>query len=282
MRTDTQPRWIGDRVALGASASDTPDFGWRQLRVLAGARSSEENVAWTLRTEYGVTVEHNGSRHEDFDLTIPDQGSLSNVYIRAAGLELGRYEVKSLWRASEGRSFDRRIKVGRRGERIYGRRDAAIKTFAIALEEQLDSMVDGRRSLRLEGPREPGTVGGMSSLTMEVHELVDRALERRHSKSFDARIRRLARAALLVPTLTLAAQRVLTVDVLGTDIVNGFEDIAGIFLVAGPIYTLVSQRELSDFLSLDSASSEGPRLRFSGVIPSETNKVRKEKGNESR
>jgi len=291
--TDGRTTSTGVRADDSGLATEEPKYGWRELRQLAGEDDPECHITWTLSTNYGVEVTRNGSRNESYDLTIGDYGyskytGIENPFLAQVGLSPGRYEVKSLWRKSEGRKFDRRIKVGRRGERIYGRRDAAVKSFALELDAFLEEFIDGERDIEIEGPRVNGTVGRLSVVALEIFEFVDQALERRHSKSFDERMRRLAQAAFVVPSLRVPAQRALTVEICGSDILNGFEDLQGIFVVAGDHYTLVSQREISTFFAFDSASSEGLRLRFLGKIPSEpikssskikAHKVRKEQGN---
>ncbi|HEU5118646.1 MAG TPA: hypothetical protein VFT74_18760 [Isosphaeraceae bacterium] len=212
-----------------------------------------------------MSVVQGGSRGQSYDLSIPDQGD--RTYLRAVGLEAGKYEVKSLWRKSEGRAFDRRFKVGQRGERIYGRRDSEIKAFALSLEEQVDSVLEHAVSGYPKAA--PGSV---TSFVDETHEFVDLAMSRRHSKSFMARLERLARASLSIPAMLTRAHAVVHGGVQAHDIVRGFDDLEGIFIVAGPIYTLVTKAEMPRFLAFDSASSEGPKLRWAGPIPSEKTK----------
>ena len=227
--------------------------------------------------DHGANVKSTGERTQSYDLEVlgPD-----NAFLKEVGLAPGKYEVKSLWRKNERCQFDRRFKVGSRGERIYGRRDSEIKAFAGALEREIDGVID--HSL---DPIVSATPGSVTKFVEETHEFIDAALERRHSKKFMERLARLARASYLIPNLRIHALNVTSGNVQGLDIVRGFDNIKGIFVVAGPIYTLVSQSEMQGFLAFDSASSEGPKLRWQGTIPSEAviqssrNNVRKEKGN---
>ena len=221
-----------------------------------------------------------GDRTQSFDLQISSRLH-TDPFLSAVGLPAGKYEVKSLWRRSDGGSFDRRFKVGQRGERIYGRRDTEIKAFAQALEDEIDNIVEhsvdpGKDEYGRSYPR--AKAGTVTRTVEDIHGLVDLAMERKHSKAFMERILRLARASLSIPRLTIPAHRVITGGVQGPDIMKGFDDIEGIFVVAGPMYTLITRTEMPEFLAFDSASSEGPKLRLVSVIPSEGTKARKEKG----
>lgn len=221
---------------------------------------------------------HCGNRQQSHDLEIHSKitrPDYEDPYLRFAGLSPGKYEVKSLWRRSETQSFDRRFKVGRRGERLYGRRDAEIKSFASGLEDEIDAII---QNFVDEGRVAKTSKDAMTRFVTETHAFISDAFERRHSKAFNERIERLATASLSIPTLTVRAHSVLNGGVQGPDIVRGFDDIQGIFIVAGPMYTLITRTEMPQFLTFDSASSEGPKLRFVGVIKSEQNKSRKEKG----
>lgn len=102
----------------------------------------------------------------------------------------------------------------------------------------------------------------------EVHDIVDIALSRRHSKRFIERLTRLAQASRSIPALLPTASAFLAGGVSGADIEKGFKDLEGIFVVAGPRYTLITKAEIQDFVTFDSASAEGPKLRWASVIPS--------------
>ena len=208
---------------------------------------------------------HAGRRGQDYDLEITGRvRSGVDPYLRAVGLSPGRYEVKALWRKNERCSFDRRFKVGHRGERIYGKRDAEIKSFALAQENYIESILDN--TVQENDP--PLSSNRCTQYTTEIHDFVDLALERKHSKRFNERLKRIAQASLLVPSLSTHARMILAGGVQATDIVKGFSDIEGIFVVAGDIYTLITKDEMADHLAFDSASSEGLRIRLVSVIPS--------------
>lgn len=160
----------------------------------------------------------------------------------------GLYEVKRL-HVRDGKYVDRRFKVGQRGERIYGRRDAEIKSFATALEDYLDTCL-----------------WGVEAVT-DTHEFVDQALLRKHGKKFHERLLRLARAAGEIPTLTAPAWKVLNGAVRARDIEAGFVGLSGIFIIADHIYTLVKPNEYTSFIGFDSASAEGPKLTYQGAVP---------------
>jgi hypothetical protein len=254
---------------------DEPQYGWRRL-LSSGkpGETDEDRVAYTVSHDAGVLIEKAGSRTQSYDLEIKDRQRAARAYLAAFGIETGKYEVKSLWRKNEKSAFDRRFKIGTRGEKVYGQRDAAIKAFALALENEIDSIIE--HSVDDEGVKvEAGTV---QKFVEETHEFIDRAIGRKHAKSFSTRLERLAKAARSIPNLRLAAQRVLDTEIQGHDIVRGFDDLHGIFVVAGPMYTLITKAEMPDFLFFDSASSEGPKLWLAGVIQSNPIKTRKEKG----
>lgn len=245
---------------------DEPTFGWQFLDDLESYRDTEIRVVDAL-TRMGALVKHAGDRSQSYDLEIFSRlenkaFGVKDPFLGFAGLFAGRYEVKKLYRPKHGRSFDPRFKVGTRGEKIYGKTDAQIKSFAQALEREMDNIID--HSIGPEMKAEPGTVW---RATVEVHEMVDRAIERKHSKDFIRRLTIMAKSALSIPNLTVAAHAFLSGGVQAADIHAGFEDIEGIFLVAGANYTLVSKGEFRQFLAFDSASSEGPKLRFTGRIP---------------
>lgn len=160
----------------------------------------------------------------------------------------GHYEVKRLY-VRNGKYVDRRFKAGQRGERIYGRRDAEIKGFAIALEDYLDTCL-----------------WGVEAVT-DTHAFIDQALLRKHGKRFHERLLRLAKAASEIPSLTAPAFRALNGTVRPQDIEAGFSSLSGIFIIADHIYTLVKPTEYTRFIGFDSAGAEGPKLSFQGVVP---------------
>ncbi len=220
---------------------------WRPLPDYTGHKGAEEAVAQALERDFDVTVTRAGERSQSYDIEVSLNGF--------SDLDPRLYEVKSLWRRNERCTFDRRIKVGTRGETIYGRRDAQIKSFALSLEEGL-----------------AGFDADANDVIPTTREFIDAALSRRHSKSFHTRLRDVAAAVSGLQGhefLVKKAHAIISGSVGADDIVRGFDDISGIFVVAGPIYTLVTKAEIAEFFTFDSASSEGPRLRLHGVIPSE-------------
>lgn len=233
-------RLIGDR---DGSQGPATSFGWRALAPYSGHAEAEARVAEAMASEFGVAVKRAGDRTQSHDLEI--------VCSRRLSLSPGLYEVKSLYRKAGGHAFDRRFKVGTRGERIYGRRDSQIKAFALALEDlQKSSGTDDA----------------------DMRAFVERALLRKHSKGFNSSLMAVAGLMSKRPgPIGNQAEAVLLGAIGQDDVLRGFNDIEGIFVVAGPIYTLVTKAEMGSFLSFDSASSEGPKLRMLGVIPSETN-----------
>lgn len=231
-----------------AESSFDPRFGWRFCQSTA---DSEQIVIDSLLEEFDILAYGCGTRNVSYDIVIPTE----NPHV-----EPGRYEVKSLWRRSAGSSFDRRFKLGRRGEQIYGRRDSLIKEFALCLERNL-------LEISQVCPAED-----RDEFMASARDFINRAIERRHSKSFCERLDRLARAALAIPSMNFIGTNVLSHKIEWSDIANGFNDIMGIFIVAGPIYTLVRNDEFKNFLAFDSASSEGPKLKFTQTIPLERNK----------
>ncbi len=265
--------WVGGTTCEDPIL-DVPKYGWRRLLSTGKVgETDEDRVGYTVSHDAGVRVILAGSRVQSYDLEIEGRVT-ARAYLVAAGIEAGKYEVKSLWRKNKNCTFDRRFKVGTRGEKIYGKRDAAVKAFALALESEIDSIVE--HSVDDEGVKvKPGSV---QKFVEETHDFIDRAVGRKHCKSFNERIERLAKAARNVPNLRIAAERVLDAEVQADDIVRGFDDLNGIFVVAGDLYTLVTKAEMPDLLAFDSASSEGPKLRWQGVIQSNPDKVRKVKG----
>lgn len=260
-------RLIGDRDGSQGPASSTR-FGWRRLDSYSGHSEAEDRVGKALIDDFAVYVTRAGDRNQSHDLevTIPNgSGRRRSARRLPDGLVSGLYEVKSLWRRNERSAFDRRFKVGTRGETIYGRRDSQVKAFALSLEECLDEMVAANPKADSVG------------LIESAFSFIDDAMARRHSKGFEERLTRLAKASIGIPELTRRSLAVLSDPITSDDILRGFNDIEGIFVVAGPTYTLVTKAEMGSFLSFDSASSEGPKIRMLGVIPSETVQ-RKEKG----
>lgn len=250
--------------ALGGSPeppSEEPDYGWRELWDGADL-DPEHRVSSTLSILYGLDVEQAGARNQSFDLRIRLGCA---PFAKVVGLETGNYEVKSLWRRGPRYSFDRRFKVGQRGELIYGLRDAHIKAFALALEEQIDFVMEHS----VQSPPAAPARDEMLRFCDATHGFIGQATQRRHSKGFETQLDRLARICLVIPTMTKLARSVLTSGVQPDDILRGFRDLEGIFLTAGPIYTLVTSKEIPKFIAFDSASCEGPKLRYTKAIPSE-------------
>lgn len=230
-----------------APRSDGPRYGWRDLvdtdAIIYDLIGHEGQLAETL-SQAGLTTNRAGSRHQRYDLEV--------VTDPMEELVAGRYEVKSLHRGKGRRKFDRRFKTGSRGESIYGRRDAQIKSLALDIEEMLE---------------QNWTAGVVP--TEQVMEFIDDALERRHSKSFLRGFTIVAEAYDDVLSLRSAKTFLGNQGVQGEDIVRGFSDIEGIFILAGHNYTLVSRTEFPSFFEFDSVSVEGVKLRFQGTIPSE-------------
>ena len=174
-----------------------------------------------------------------------------------SGFQEGRYEVKKLYRKNNRGSIDRRIKVGSRGETIYGRYDALIKALALDVENYL----------------EVNWTAGMRGLE-EVVYLIDAALERRHTKDFQKKFKILAEAYDDVHMLSSAAAFLDHDGIQADDILRGFSDLDGIFVVVGGAsgyyFTLVSRKDIPRFFVFDSVSVEGVKLRYVGAAPVET------------
>jgi len=234
-----------------ASTGDAPpdlatEFGWYNLRLPWWTPTTDESDEQAIVNALyikGVRCNKTAGRYQSHDL---------EVTLGATHLDPGFYEVKRLSLRPGGKSVDRRFKVGRRGETIYGRRDAEIKSFAIALENFLDSCL--------------WTV----EATIATHEFIDQALQRRHGKRFNERLLRLADRSLSIPELANEARAVLQGGVRSQDIETGFTSLSGIFVITGHIYTLVKPKEYTRFIGFDSASAEGPKLSFHGVVPLES------------
>lgn len=258
----------GDPEGSPAPVSEpSTAFGWHPLDAYSGHKGAEEAVALCLIKDLGLFVTRAGERNQSHDIEV---SGISRRRYRGDSLIVnpGLYEVKMLWRRSDRHAFDRRFKAGTRGERIYGRRDSSIKSFALSLEREIDSIIESNT----HDPK-----GSSLEFVEQAHGFIDDAMARRHSKGFTRRLERLARASLLIPNLSQQARAVLDSTVQGHDIAQGFGDLEGIFIVAGPKYTLVTKAEMASMLSLDSASSEGPKIRLHGVIPLETTKARRKK-----
>lgn len=266
-------RSIGDPAGSPALASKA-GFGWRKLDAYSGHAEAEDRVGKALIDDFAVYVTKAGDRTQSYDLevTVPNGSGWGHRNVRRLpdGLVSGLYEVKSLWRKNERSAFDRRFKVGTRGETIYGRRDAQVKAFALTLEDRVEEIFSDLQ-------RVGGHPWTNRTFVEFCHEMIDHAMARRHSKWFNDQLGFLAGHLTGVPLISRQAQAVISGGITEADILRGFSDIEGIFVVAGPLYTLVTKAEMGRLLSFDSASSEGPKIRMLGVIPSET-KQRKEKG----
>lgn len=249
-----------------APALEIPAFGWRELWPIQA--DNEYRVATTLAIKYGLEIEPAGARSQSYDLRV----KLTNgPFAQTVGIPTGNYEVKSLWRRNENCAFDRRFKLGQRGERIYGMRDSRIKAFAVGLDTEIESIMENSITYPI-GERRPNE---MRLFFDETTEFIKQAVERRHSKDFEVRLNRLASVCQVIPTMTTLARGIMNSTVQPIDIAKGFADVEGIFVTAGPIYTLITTSEIKDFLAFDSASSEGPKVRYTKIIPSETNRNRK-------
>ena len=266
-------RSIGDQEGSQEQATKSEDvsttFGWHKLEKHRDPHEAEIEVAKALISEFGIYVSQAGSRGQSHDIEIldgfPTRSSRRNSLnpIRA-----GKYEVKSLWRKSENSRFDRRFKIGVRGERLYGRRDAAIKAFVLKLEQYLEegtceTLV--QLTSTFTGP-------SMAQRFEQIYSFIDDALARKHSLRFTESLKNLVGKVKSIPELSSVSLDVISSDVSTSDIEGAFSDIEGIFVVAGPIYTLITRDEFAHLLSFDSSSSEGPKLRMLGVIPSEEKK----------
>lgn len=262
---------IGDQEGSPEVASDenvTTSYGWREL----GPYSSHSEMEWgiidSLESDLNIsTVRHAGNRNQSYDIEILDDDA-SDV------LAPGLYEVKSLWRRNDTSRFDRRFKVGTRGEEIYGRRDSQIKSFALAFEDELIELMEGNVRNGID------TINNVKFVEKSF-AFIDDALGRKHSKCFEAKLNRVASAAIHLPSLRTQAEDIISGGIGPADIVRGFRNIQGVFVVAGHKYTLVTQAEMASMFAFDSASSEGPKLRMLGVIPSEQDtRVKKKNKNE--
>lgn len=256
---------IGVPDVSQAQAFDAPRFGWHKLTKYSGHKEAEDAVAHAL-ISLGMFVGRAGDRSQSYDLEILECSSCTQNrecrIHKSKNINPGKYEIKSLWRKNDRSAFDRRFKIGTRGEEMYGRRDASIKSFALQLEKEIDFILEANVKHQNRD---------FNNLTFvsEAHSFIDSALIRKHSKSFEDRLWRLCTASLGIPAMNYAAATVLNNSIENADIVRSFNGIEGIFIVAGPIFTLVRVDEFARFITFDSASSEGAKLRFKGVIPSE-------------
>jgi hypothetical protein len=246
---------VSHTAAAAATNLPTTEYGWRSLyrkgRTIGPSIvgiSDEQKICNALDWD-GARAHPTAGRNQSHDLEVTLGTTLRSP---TCDLVPGLYEVKRLSLRSKGKSADRRFKTGRRGETIYGRRDAEIKSFAMALEDFLDQCLWSVEA------------------TLASHDFIDQALQRRHGKHFHERLLRLANRGLEVPELMWKAKSVINGGVFPRDIQAGFEGLSGIFIMVGHIYTLVKPNEYSEFIGFDSGSAEGPKLRFSGVIPLET------------
>lgn len=239
-------------VSTGDVPQDlTTEFGWRKIDQprLVGYRASRYPRDTDITDEGRIcgALECDGAR------AVPTAGRYQShdieVTLGIAHVDPGLYEVKKLSVRPGGKSIDRRFKIGRRGETVYGRRDAEIKSFAMALEDFLDQCLWSVEA------------------TVATHEFIDQALQRRHGKKFHERLLRLANRGLSIPELMFEAKSVLQGGIRQQDIAAGFSSLKGIFVIAGHIYTLVKPEEYTRFIAFDSASAEGPKLSFQGIVP---------------
>lgn len=227
---------------MGASsdvAIDEPEYGWRKLCFNQGRKSNDEQAVCEALKADGIKAVPTGDRYHSHDI---------EVTLGVDHVQPGLYEVKRLHVQDSG-YVDRRFKAGQRGEQIYGRRDAQIKAFAISLERFLDDCDWG------------------FDVVTQMHEFIDQALHRRHSKRFNGQLTQLATTFLHIPALFPAAKDVLRGGVTAHDVAAGFASLNGIFIIADHIYTLVKPEEYARFIGFDSASAEGPRLSYQGVVP---------------
>ncbi len=233
------------------SVSADTKFGWHRLQVPRwDLESDEEKVSYSVN-QLGAQSVPTAGRYNSHDL---------EVTAGAAGIDPGFYEVKRL-HDKDGKYVDRRFKVGQRGELIYGRRDAEIKSFASALENFLDTCNWGREAIE------------------QTHEFIDQAFQRKHGKKFQERLSRLASASASIPALTATAQAAVFGAVGSKEIEAGFSGLKGIFIIADHIYTLVKPNEYVRFIGFDGASAEGPKLTYAGVVPlAKFDTVRRTKG----
>jgi hypothetical protein len=235
-------------------ASTAPHVDWHLIQNPLGDSSSEDVLIDHLVLN-NYAVEKAGGRNQRYDLEV-----LNTRWVKAHSVPQiapGRYEVKKLYRRSRSSSIDRRIKVGSRGEAIYGRYDALIKSLALSIEELIDDNWNG----------------GVKQLE-DLAAAIDDALSRRHSHDFFRRFCLLAEAYEDVFGLKSATAFLEHGGIQGSDIIRGFSDIDGVFVMvsgaAGDYFTLVSREELPRLFTFDSVSVEGVKLRFQGEGPIET------------
>lgn len=244
-------------AASTGAAGPVTEFGWRSLRTLkrrfggptvVGPPDDERRICDAIGYD-GAIAYPTAGRNQSHDLEVKVGTTLRSPVV---DLLPGLYEVKRLSLRPGGKSVDRRFKLGRRGETVYGRRDSDIKWFARALENLLDDCV------------------GSVEFVTESHDFIDQALQRRHGKKFEQRLMRLAKASVAIPQMFIPANVVLSGGVRAQDIKAGLVGLSGIFIIADHIYTLVKPSEYTSFIGFDSASAEGPKLSFQGVVPLES------------
>lgn len=208
-------------------------------------------VFWTL-THEGYHVKSAGKRHQTFDievLAVPP-----HLRGRHDVPQVGRYEIKRLSRAKN--SYDPRFKAsGARGSRIYGRHGALIKAAALEIE---DSVLD----LELNDP----APGDHLRAVDQFHQLLDNALEDRHSHRFQREFKELCRKPELcrLPWVRLYLQS----PPLDEKIVWGYRDLDGLIILQGASYATVRRERLTQHIGFDSYGCEGLKLRLLSVVPS--------------
>lgn len=240
---------MSEEVSTGASAepqAQVSEFGFKHLGLRTWV-ATEDNLCEALKS-WGSHVRQAGSRYQNYDLEILD----------CANLPLGRYEIKALHR--NGKSFDRRFKVGSRSEKIYGKRDAEIKAAALVLDDYIDWVF-----------KEPDRAVQRNEYSADANlqwilNLKNQAFERKHGKNFIKdfieNIKPFHDWHYAYPFKINKLSRPVT----SKEICEGYSDIQGIFLVLEDNYTLIRHDEFAKFIEFDSASSEGIKLRYTGKL----------------
>jgi hypothetical protein len=234
-------------------ASTAPRSEWHLIKNPLGEAANSEDLLIDHLELQDYVIKKAGRRNQRHDLEI-----FPSKWVKDQVFKEGRYEVKGLYRKKKTHAWDRRIKVGSRGETIYGRRDAQIKALALDIEEFIG---DDENPFGIWN-------GGIKQIE-DMHSLIDDALERRHSKEFIARFSLLAEAYDDLFSLP-SAGKFLAGGVQPHDIIRGFSDIDGIFVTAGDYFTLVSKKDIPRFFTFESVSVEGVKLKFVGDVPIET------------
>jgi hypothetical protein len=231
-------------------------FGWQRIDRSGDLEEAELAVVSFLEGK-GHVVSREGKRSQSYDLT-------------SDGLH---YEVKSLWRRSSSRLFDRRFKVGSRGERIYGEMNHSVCDFVLALEGLAIDIVerDVMRSFTKGLSR-----GRWDNFQMirNVQELVDLALLRKHSRGFFEKLKGygdlLEMNALNDPiskVVDLYRNMKRCESMIPSLVSRSFSDVDGIYIVAGDNVTLVQRDEIPQFISFFSVGTEGVVLRYEHDVP---------------